>query len=89
MTGRSEADPKLIFRQYILHRLLVLSIYHPARGFNLFSTSTTSRERRELLVSARAALKMQMDDKSIWANWDFVVSSYVYSFSLRKTTEGI
>lgn len=31
-------------------------------------------ERRELLISARAALKMQVDDKSIWANWDFVVS---------------
>lgn len=70
----SEHDRLLVFRQYILHRLLVLSIYHPARGFNLFSTSTTSVERRELLVSARAALRMQINDKTIWANWDFVVS---------------
>lgn len=66
----------LVFRQYILHRLLVLSIYHPARGFDLFSTSTTSRERHELLISARAALRMQVDDKSIWGNWDFVVCDY-------------
>lgn len=73
LPGRSENDRMLVFRQYILHRLLVLSIYHPARGFNLFSTSTTSVERRELLVSARAALKMQVEDRSIWANWDFVV----------------
>lgn len=75
MSGKSDNDRKLIFRQYILHRLLVLSIYHPARGFNLFSTSTTSGERRELLMSARAALRMQLDDRSIWVNWDFVVSS--------------
>jgi hypothetical protein len=52
-----------------------LSIYHPARGFNLFSTSTTAGEQKELLISARAALKMQLEDKSIWANWDFVVSA--------------
>lgn len=71
----SEADRRVVFRQYILHRLLVLSIYHPARGFNLFATSTTSSERHELLVSTRAALKMQFDDKSIWTNWDLVVSS--------------
>jgi len=68
----------LVFRQYILHRLLVLSIYHPARGFNLFSTSTTSVARRELLVSARAALKMQVEDRSIWVNWDFVVRALLY-----------
>jgi len=73
LPGRSGNDRMLVFRQYILHKLLVLSIYHPARGFNLFSTSTTSVERRELLVSARAALKMQVEDRSIWANWDFVV----------------
>lgn len=53
----------------------MLSIYHPARGFNLFATSTTSSERHELLISTRAALKMQFDDKSIWANWDLVVRS--------------
>lgn len=76
----SESDRRVVFRQYILHRLLVLSIYHPARGFNLFATSTTSSERHELLVSTRAALKMQFDDKSIWTNWDLVVSR-VYEFS--------
>ncbi|RFU26520.1 hypothetical protein B7463_g9817, partial [Scytalidium lignicola] len=86
---RSETDPKLIFRQYILHRLLVLSIYHPARGFNLFSTSTTSRERRELLVSARAALKMQMDDKSIWANWDFVMITWAALLVLQGIEGGV
>ncbi|KAL3424256.1 hypothetical protein PVAG01_03537 [Phlyctema vagabunda] len=85
----SEHDRMLIFRQYILHRLLVLSIYHPARGFNLFSTSTTSLERRELLVSARAALKLQLEDKSIWANWDFVMITWAALIVLQGIEGGV
>ncbi|RDW79782.1 hypothetical protein BP6252_04420 [Coleophoma cylindrospora] len=85
----SEHGRMLIFRQYILHRLLVLSIYHPARGFNLFSTSTTSVERRELLVSARAALKLQMDDRSIWANWDFVMITWAALLVLQGIEGGV
>ena len=64
----------MIFRQYSLHRLFVLSIYHPARGFDLFSNNVASMERHELLVSARATLKLQNEDKGIWSNWDLVVS---------------
>ncbi|KIM92782.1 hypothetical protein OIDMADRAFT_139064, partial [Oidiodendron maius Zn] len=87
--GKSEHDRKLIFRQYILHRLLVLSIYHPARGFNLFSTSTTAGEQKELLVSARAALKMQVDDKSVWANWDFVMITWAALLVLQGIEGGV
>lgn len=61
-------------RQYSLHRLLVLSIYHPARGFDLFASNVASAERHELLLSARATLRLLKDDKGIWANWDLVVS---------------
>ncbi|KAH6666397.1 hypothetical protein B0J14DRAFT_202146 [Halenospora varia] len=85
----SEHERMLIFRQYILHRLLVLSIYHPARGFNLFSSSTTSSERYELLVSARAALKMQRDDKSIWSNWDFVMVTWAALLVLQGVEGGV
>lgn len=60
-------------RQYNLHRLFVLSIYHPARGFDLFANTVASSERYELLLSARATLRLQNDDKGIWANWDLVV----------------
>lgn len=62
-------------RQYSLHRLFVLSIYHPARGFDLFANNVASVERHELLLSARATLRLLKDDKGIWANWDLVVSS--------------
>lgn len=67
-------DSIQIRRQYILHRLFVLSIYHPARGFNLFDNSVAAAECHELLLSARATLRLQKDDKGIWANWDLVVS---------------
>lgn len=63
----------MIFRQYVLHRLFVLSIYHPARGFNLFAHNVTSAEPAEFLVSARAALRLQLNDHTIWGNWDLTV----------------
>ncbi|KFZ10776.1 hypothetical protein V501_05048 [Pseudogymnoascus sp. VKM F-4519 (FW-2642)] len=85
----SESDRRVVFRQYILHRLLVLSIYHPARGFNLFATSTTSSERHELLVSTRAALKMQFDDKSIWTNWDLVMITWAALIVLQAISGGV
>jgi hypothetical protein len=64
----------MIFRQYSLHRLFVLSIYHPAQGFDLFTNTVPSVERHELLITARATLKLQNEDKGIWSNWDLVVS---------------
>jgi hypothetical protein len=69
-----EHDSLMVFRQYSLHRLFVLSIYHPARGFDLFANNVASIERHELLISARATLKLQNEDKGIWSNWDLVVS---------------
>ncbi|PYH97060.1 hypothetical protein BO71DRAFT_396502 [Aspergillus ellipticus CBS 707.79] len=70
----SEKD--LVFRQYVLHRLVVLSIYHPARGCNLWSNSTTLQEQHELLLSARATLKLHSHDDSIWSNWDQVMITW-------------
>ncbi|OAA53350.1 Zn(2)-C6 fungal-type DNA-binding domain protein [Cordyceps fumosorosea ARSEF 2679] len=66
----------LVFRQYVLHRLVVLSIYHPARGCNLQSNSITLHEQHELLVSARATLKLHVNDKSIWSNWDLIMITW-------------
>lgn len=72
----SEHDRKLILRQYVLQRLLVLSIYLPARGLSLFSQNTTPEGQYELLVSARTALKLHVDDRSIWSNWDLIMITW-------------
>ncbi|KAK1461950.1 hypothetical protein CCUS01_01540 [Colletotrichum cuscutae] len=84
----SEHEKKLVFRQYILHRLLVLSIYHPARGCNLFS-NTTPKEQHELLVSARAAVKLQILDASIWSNWDPVMITWAALIVLQGVDGGV
>ncbi|KAJ9485441.1 hypothetical protein VN97_g7908 [Penicillium thymicola] len=75
--GSSQPTPSdrqgiLILLQYHLHKLYVLSIYHPARGFDLSPANISSFERHELLVSARAVLRLRQDDASIWSNWDLV-----------------
>lgn len=72
----SEQDLKLVFRQYVLHRLVVLSIYHPVRGCNMWSNSVTPKEQYELLLSARATLKLHSHDDSIWSNWDQVIITW-------------
>lgn len=59
--------------QYHLHKLYVLSIYHPARGFDLSFTDISTFERQELLASARAVLQLRQDDSAIWSNWDLIV----------------
>lgn len=64
----------MILLQYHLHKLYVLSIYHPARGFDISSANISPVERHELLVSARAVLRLRQDDASIWSNWDLIVS---------------
>ncbi|KAI2792284.1 hypothetical protein POX_b02321 [Penicillium oxalicum] len=76
--GTSQPSPSdrqgiLILLQYHLHKLYVLSIYYPARGFNLSSAKITPAERHELLVSARAVLRLRQDDAGIWSNWDLIV----------------
>ncbi|CAI6338713.1 unnamed protein product [Periconia digitata] len=76
-------DAIQIWRQYNLHRLLVLSIYHPARGFNLFTNCVTSAEQRELLSAARSCLRLQNDDKGIWANWDLIMITWAAILLLR------
>ncbi|KAN0090200.1 hypothetical protein V8E51_018779 [Hyaloscypha variabilis] len=84
-----EHDSLMIFRQYSLHRLFVLSIYHPARGFDLFSNNVASVERHELLVSARATLKLQNEDKGIWSNWDLVMITWAALLVLQGVEGGI
>lgn len=78
----------LVFRQYVLHRLVVLSIYHPARGCNLNSNSITVHEQHELLVSARATLKLHINDKSIWSNWDLVMITWAALIVLQGVEAG-
>ncbi|TVY80419.1 hypothetical protein LSUE1_G003275 [Lachnellula suecica] len=84
-----EHDSLMIFRQYILHRLFVLSIYHPARGFDLFANNVATVERHELLVSARATLKLQNDDKGIWSNWDLVMITWAALLVLQGVEGGV
>lgn len=74
--GGSNQDRQLVFRQYVIHRLVVLSIYHPARGCDLRSMSTTPIEQYELLLSARSTLKLHRHDSSIWSNWDLVMITW-------------
>ena len=76
--SNTEYDRIQIRRQYNLHRLFVLSIYHPARGFDLFANTVALAERHELLLSARVTLSSLNDDKGIWASWDLVVSYKEY-----------
>ncbi|KAL3446973.1 hypothetical protein BJX65DRAFT_107310 [Aspergillus insuetus] len=84
----SDQDLKLIFRQYVLHRLVVLSIYHPVRGCNLWSNSITPREQHELLLSARATLKLHSHDDSIWSNWDLVIITWAALIVLQGIEGG-
>ncbi|KAL5338975.1 hypothetical protein BJX70DRAFT_180869 [Aspergillus crustosus] len=72
----SEQDVKLVLRQYVLHRLVVLSIYHPVRGCDLRATALTPKEQHELLLSARATSKLHSHDDSIWSNWDQVIITW-------------
>ncbi len=85
----SQENQRLVFRQYILHRLLVLSIYLPSRGFDLFSHNTTAHERLELLISARAAVRMHVDDRSIWANFDLVMITWAALIVLQAVKANV
>ncbi|CAK7199393.1 hypothetical protein SEUCBS139899_002072 [Sporothrix eucalyptigena] len=80
---------RLVFRQYVLHRLVVLSIYHPARGCNLWSNSITPQEQHELLLSARATLKLHLHDDSIWANWDLVMITWAALIVIQAVEGGV
>ncbi|KAH7055701.1 hypothetical protein B0J12DRAFT_427502 [Macrophomina phaseolina] len=82
-------NPNLaLFRQYILQRLFVLSIYHPARGFDMFARNVASAERQELLLSARAALRLHNDDHGIWSNWDLVMITWAALLVLQGMEDG-
>lgn len=83
-----EEEGRLTFRQYVLHRVLVLSIYLPARGSDLFS-STTPNEQHELLVSARAAVKLHLADTSIWSNFDLVVITWAALIIIQGVEGGV
>ncbi|KAL5596639.1 hypothetical protein BROUX41_006664 [Berkeleyomyces rouxiae] len=85
----SEHEKKLVFRQYVLHRLFVLSIYHPARGCNLFANEITPNEQHELLISARAAVRLHVNDSSIWSNWDLVVITWAALIVLQGVEGGM
>ncbi|OAQ65529.1 fungal transcriptional regulatory protein [Pochonia chlamydosporia 170] len=84
-----DSQRKTVFRQYVLHRLVVLSIYHPAKGCNLRSSSISLNEQHELLVSARATLKLHYNDKSIWSNWDLVIISWAALIVIHGIEAGV
>ncbi|KAJ5631516.1 uncharacterized protein N7484_011616 [Penicillium longicatenatum] len=92
--GASQPSPSdkqgiLILLQYHLHKLYVLSIYHPARGFNISSANISPVERHELLVSARAVLRLRQDDASIWSNWDLIMITWAAILLLRGVEDGM
>ena len=85
----SDKDRQLVFRQYVLHRLVVLSIYHPARGCDLWSISMTPIEQHELLLSARSTLKLHVHDDSIWSNFDLVMITWAALIVIQGIQGGI
>ncbi|KAJ5949187.1 hypothetical protein N7454_000771, partial [Penicillium verhagenii] len=92
--GASQPSPSdrqgiLILLQYHLHKLYVLSIYYPARGFDLSSANISPVERHELLVSARAVLRLRQDDASIWSNWDLIMITWAAVLLLRGVEDGM
>lgn len=88
-SASADQDRKLVYRQYVLHRLVVLSIYHPARGCDLWSNSITPQEQHELLPSARATLKLHLHDDSIWSNWDLVMISWAALIVIQGVEGGM
>jgi hypothetical protein len=84
-----EPSRMLVFRQYVLHRLVVLSIYHPARGCNLWSNSIVPKEQHELLLSARATLKLHVNDSSIWGNWDLSIITWAALIVIQGIEGGV
>ncbi|KAK8212272.1 hypothetical protein IWZ01DRAFT_260487 [Phyllosticta capitalensis] len=77
-----------MFRQYVLQRLFVLSIYHPARGFNMFARNVAFGERQELLLSARAAMRLHNNDHGIWSNWDLALITWAALLVLQGLEDG-
>lgn len=88
-TDDSQHERVLVFRQYILHRLTVLSIYHPARGCDLGSQSLSALDQHELLLSARAALRLHANDDSIWSNWDLIMIAWAALIVLQGLEGGL
>lgn len=83
------AHRNLVFRQYVLHRLVVLSIYHPARGCDLYANNFPPHEQLELLLSARATIKLHINDKTIWSNWDLVMITWAALIVLQASEGGV
>lgn len=72
-SGASDHERWVIFLQYHLHKLFVLSVYYPARGFDLFPSTVALNERLELLKSSQTAIRLHQTGMGIWSNWDLVV----------------
>ncbi|KAJ5215007.1 fungal transcriptional regulatory protein [Penicillium chermesinum] len=84
-----QIDRTIVFRQYVLHRLVVLSIYHPARGCDLYANNVPPHEQFELLLSARATIKLHLNDKTIWSNWDLVIITWAAMIVLQGLEGGV
>lgn len=84
----SESERQSIYRQYVMHRLCVLSVYLPSRGCDLFSAEATPQECHELLSSARVTIKLHANDASIWSNWDFIMITWAALLTLQALKGG-
>lgn len=63
----SKTQRTLVYRQYVMHRLCVYSIYLSSRHYDIFSPNAAMQEVQELLLSARTAIKIHANDNSIWS----------------------
>ncbi|KAJ5273452.1 hypothetical protein N7478_008577 [Penicillium angulare] len=63
--------------------------YNGASRFDLSSANITPVERHELLVSARAVLRLRQDDASIWSNWDLIMITWAAILLLRGVEDGM
>ncbi|EAL89997.1 conserved hypothetical protein [Aspergillus fumigatus A1163] len=59
------------------------------RGFDLGSANITPSERQELLMSARAVLRLRQDDSSIWSNWDLILNTLKRSDPSTLSIHGV
>lgn len=63
----SKTQRTLVYRQYVMHRLCVYSIYLSSRHFDILLPTASIQEIQELLLSARTAIKIHANDNSIWS----------------------
>lgn len=66
-SSEPKAERTTVYRQYVMHRLCVSSIYLPSRSLDVVHLHASAKENQELFLSARTAVKIHAYDNSIWS----------------------